>query len=252
MANALNQNMLEQGTDFQKFNSSLSNSLNIYDPNFNSNIISSLNLNNNNDNISKSYTETENNFNKLLSKYSNLQNKIMQESLNGNINQNDILTLNQINTELVSLSNDLNHKLEELQNTDNDLNNKINSQNNLLHKYHKKLTNSNNLYNKYAPSLNALEGEVDSSYGYYRYSYAWYLVWLILAIIIFYLIFSISAYGFSASNGLLIVVIALLSLYFIKKFIDYARWSWNFKIPSWKPDIKFDTPKVVFRQYIPQ
>lgn len=237
----LNQDMLSQGSEFQSLNNKVIS-------NYNSNALNNIS----NQTSLNEYKESENNFNNLLSKYSNLQNKILQDTLKGNKNDNDVQTLNQINSELVALSNDLTTKLQNLKNTDNELSNKINSQQNLLKEYQSKLVSSNDEYSEYTPSFNALQGEVSGSYDYYRYSYSWYIVWLILAIIIFYLIFSIAANGLSNSNGLLIVVIALLSLYFIKKLIDYVRWSWNLKIPSWKPHINFEGPKVVFRQYISQ
>ena len=246
MNNYYNQNMLSQGRDFQLFNNKINSNTSSIGLNINDGLLSKQ------DSISKEYNEAEDNFNKLLSKYSNLQNKILQDTLKGSINNNDVQTLNEINSELVSLSNDLNKKLDELKKTDNDLSNKINSQQNILKDYHTKLISSNTEYSGYSPSFNALQGEVDSSYSYYRYSYSWYLVWLILAIIIFYLVFSISANGLSSSNGLIIVVIALLALFFIIKFINYAKWSWNFRIPSWKPHINFQGPKVVFKQYISQ
>jgi len=245
MDSNLNQNMLSQGSDFNLLNYKIENNHSPLSTNISNNF-------NNNESFIKEYNETENNFNKLLSKYSDLQNKIMSDILKGNNNQNDIELLDQINSQLVSLSNELNNKLEKLNQTDNDLLNRINSQQNILKDYHNQIISSNKEYLSHSPSFNSLQGEVESSHDYYRYNYSWYIVWLILSIIIFYLVFSISANGLSNSNGLLIVVIALLSLYFIKKFIDYIRWSWNFKLPSWRPHINIQSPKVVFKQYIPQ
>jgi hypothetical protein len=248
MENNLNQNMLSQGSDFNLLNNKISSYSSPLLSNISNNLQDTVH-----ESITREYNETESNFNKLLSKYSNLQNKIMNDTLKGNNNnKNDIELLNQINLELVTLSKELNTKLENLKETDNNLINKINLQQNILKDYHTKLISSNDEYSSYSPSLDSLKGEVDSSNDYYRYNYSWYIVWLILSIIIFYLVFSISANGFSNSNGLLIVVIALLSLYFIKKFIDYIRWSWNLKLPSWRPHINIQGPKVVFKQYIPQ
>ena len=246
-----NQIMISQGNDFLNTNNRFltANQLS-FDQNLNNNLINQTNTLQNQNNVTKEYTEMEKSFNQLLNKYSNLQNKIMQDTVNGNINKADVELLNSINNELTSLGNELDKKISELQNVDKDLMNKITSQQQLLRKYHNDINLSSDNYSSHSPSLNELTGEVDSSYDYYRYSYAWYIMYLFLAIIIFYLIFSISANGFSASNGLLIVVVALLGLYFIKRFIDYSRWSWNLQIPSWKPHINFEGPKVVFQQYI--
>lgn len=249
MSNLYNQNMLTQGNDF------------INQTNVKNNLTSGLNINSNSMNQSQTqyqntvlndYTEMESNFNKLLSKYSNLQNKVMQDSLKGEKNQRDLEILNEINSQLISLSQELDKKMNDLKLHDKDLSSKLKSQHELLKKYNSDMINSTDNYNSYSPSLNELNGEVDESYTYYKYNYSWYLMWLLLTIIIFYLIFSISANGFSSSNGLLIVVIALILLYLIKRFIEYARWSWNFQIPSWKPHINIQGPKVVFREYIPQ
>ena len=247
MNNLSNQNMLTQGNDFIG-QTNIKNNLNSV-LNINSSLISPYQTQSQ-ESIINDYTEIESNFNKLLSKYSNLQNKIIQDSLNGQKNQRDLEILNEINSQLITLSQELDKKMNELKSHDQDLSNKLKTQNELLKKYNNTINNSTNDYNTYSPSLNELNGEVDESYTYYKYNYSWYLMWLLLSVIIFYLIFSISANGFSSSNGLLIVVIALILLYLIKRFIEYARWSWNFKIPSWKPQINITTPKVVFREYI--